>query len=584
MSRSSSRTFLTYAILLIASMVLIGFLLVQITKKFTLDAVDERVSSEGSYIVNLLNETDNLSQSKLEQVGGVSDQLDLGVLLYNHEDELLLNTAGQVSDNSPAEINRVIQNNVTELDNDKRILHEGLFYTKEWLVNHEGYIVFVLPTDSVTGMTANIWLFISVVLLMVLIVIFIIGYHFMDKYVRPIRSASQVARQLAEGNYNARTYETQYGETGQLTNSINLLARNLYEMNLQREIQNDRLMAVVENMDSGLILINEKGYIQLVNRAFLNTFKGESSSYLGYLYYEALSYEDVHDTVRDVFMFEKNIQKTMVVSLDIERRFFMISGAPIFNHSKEWKGVVLVFHDITDLKRLEEMRKDFVANVSHELKTPITSIKGFAETLLGGAQEDPEVREQFLSIIYKESGRLQLLISDLLELSKLEKEDLQLNIQKVTIRSLIDDVLSLVRHSAEEKEIEINVDVDPDLKLEVDSSRFTQLLLNLVTNAIHYTPEGEHIYINMDEHENDIKLTVRDTGIGIPSEHLPRIFERFYRVDKARSRNSGGTGLGLAIVKHIVEAHNGKIEVESEVNKGTTFSVILPKEFTNPSS
>lgn len=565
-------------------MVLIGFLLVQITKKFTLDAVDERVSSEGSYIVNLLNETDNLSQSKLEQVGGVSDQLDLGVLLYNHEDELLLNTAGQVSDNSPAEINRVIQNNVTELDNDKRILHEGLFYTKEWLVNHEGYIVFVLPTDSVTGMTANIWLFISVVLLMVLIVIFIIGYHFMDKYVRPIRSASQVARQLAEGNYNARTYETQYGETGQLTNSINLLARNLYEMNLQREIQNDRLMAVVENMDSGLILINEKGYIQLVNRAFLNTFKGESSSYLGYLYYEALSYEDVHDTVRDVFMFEKNIQKTMVVSLDIERRFFMISGAPIFNHSKEWKGVVLVFHDITDLKRLEEMRKDFVANVSHELKTPITSIKGFAETLLGGAQEDPEVREQFLSIIYKESGRLQLLISDLLELSKLEKEDLQLNIQKVTIRSLIDDVLSLVRHSAEEKEIEINVDVDPDLKLEVDSSRFTQLLLNLVTNAIHYTPEGEHIYINMDEHENDIKLTVRDTGIGIPSEHLPRIFERFYRVDKARSRNSGGTGLGLAIVKHIVEAHNGKIEVESEVNKGTTFSVILPKEFTNPSS
>ncbi|GAA0484047.1 sensory box histidine kinase PhoR [Salinibacillus aidingensis] len=584
MNKSSSRTFMIYAVLIVVSMVIIGFLLVQITKKFTLDAVDERVSAESEYIGQLLDDTEQAEGNKANLLKTVSNQLKLGILWFNHEQELVLNTAGQVTDKNPSEIIQFLQGNMADLKNEDHSLHEGLYYSKKSLDNNEGTLIFVLPIKSVSGITANIWLLIGVVLFMVLIIIFIIGYHFMDKYVRPVRSASHVAYQLAEGNYNARTYETQYGETGKLTNSINLLARNLYEMNLQREIQNDRLMAVVENMDSGLILINEKGYIQLVNRSFLNTFKGDSASYLGYLYYEALSYNQVHDTVRDVFMFEENIQRTLVVPFDIERRFFMISGAPIFNHQKRWKGVVLVFHDITDLKRLEEMRKDFVANVSHELKTPITSIRGFAETLLGGAQEDPEVREKFLSIIHKESGRLQLLISDLLELSKLEKEDFHLNIDRIKLKSLIDDVLSLVRHSAEEKQIQVKVDVAPSLELEADATRFTQLLLNLLSNAIHYTPEDGQINIGAEENRNEVQINITDTGIGIPQEHLPRIFERFYRVDKARSRNSGGTGLGLAIVKHIAEAHDGKIEVESTINEGTTFSVRVPKKFTESSS
>ncbi|MRG87674.1 two-component system histidine kinase PnpS [Salinibacillus xinjiangensis] len=578
MKKSSSRTFLTYAILIMAFMIVLGFLLVQITKKFMLDAVQERVFAEGSYIVSMLDEgEDRRYSNKLQQLQVMSEKLDIGLVLYNHEEGAILNTSSSLDElNNVPVINtiesRIMGNNRLE----RGLLKDDVYYYPFYLEDEEAYLVLTLPIQLLTGFTFNVWLLIGFVLAVALVVIFVIGYHFKDKYIKPIRSAAGVARKLAEGNYNARTYETQSGEGGQLTNSINLLAQNLYEMNIQREMQTDRLIAVVENMDSGLVLINEKGYIQLINRSFLDTFQGDASSYIGYLYYDAIAFEEVHNVVRDVFMLEDHVQKTMVVHQGIERRFFAVSGAPIFNHNQDWKGVVLVLHDITEMKRLEEMRKDFVANVSHELRTPITSIKGFSETLLGGAQEDSEVREQFLNIIYKESERLQLLIGDLLELSKLEKEDFPLDIQQVSVATLFDDVLSLVRHIALDKEILLEVELkEPTLQIEVDSARFTQLLLNLLTNAIQYTPKQGMVTLMAFRVGEEVCIKVKDTGIGIPKEHLSRIFERFYRVDKARSRDSGGTGLGLAIVKHIVEAHDGKITVDSEPNKGTTFTIMI---------
>jgi two-component system, OmpR family, phosphate regulon sensor histidine kinase PhoR len=433
-----------------------------------------------------------------------------------------------------------------------------------------------LLEESLSLLTKNIWLLVGLAFCLMLIPIFMISYQVFEKYIKPIRSVTKVSQKLAKGQYNARTYETYYGESANLSSAINLLARNLQEMQIHNETQNDRLKAVIDNMNSGLMLVNEKGYIQLINRAFLEQFNGEISKYIGFLYYEVLPYEEVHDIVKDVFMVEEHVERTVVVSTGIERQFFSISGAPIFNHGNSLKGAVLVFHNITELKKLEEMRKDFVANVSHELKTPITSIRGFTETLLDGAMEDPAALQQFLSIINKESSRMQHLIEDLLQLSKLEKADLQLFSEKIKIEELVDGVISIVRHSLDEKDIELEVYIEPYLFIYADQARMIQLLINLVTNAIRYTPRKGKVTIqatNVDSEE--VKISVADTGIGIPSEELPRVFERFYRVDKARSRDSGGTGLGLAIVKHIVEAHQGRITVDSEVNKGTRFNVYL---------
>jgi two-component system phosphate regulon sensor histidine kinase PhoR len=222
------------------------------------------------------------------------------------------------------------------------------------------------------------------------------------------------------------------------------------------------------------------------------------------------------------------------------------------------------------------MRKDFVANVSHELRTPITSMKGFAETLLDGGMSSEETTREFLRIIYNESHRMQLLIEDLLTLSKLENENFRLVLNTVNVKDITKDIIPTLMYHAEAKKLKLHVDMEDNVVFKADKERVKQIFINLLDNAINYTPENGHIYLKVEKQKEYVHINVTDTGIGIDKEKIPRIFERFYRVDKARSRNTGGTGLGLAIIKHIVEVHEGKIEIESEVNKGTSMHVYLP--------
>ena len=278
-------------------------------------------------------------------------------------------------------------------------------------------------------------------------------------------------------------------------------------------------------------------------------------------------------------MTEKGVRKEVKLSIGIWMKHFEIYGAPIISNDNEWKGIVLVFHDITELKKLEQVRKDFVANVSHELKTPVTSIKGFAETLLDGAMNERETLHSFLQIIQKESDRLQSLIYDLLELSRIEREGFQLTIERVDLHQIVHDVLHTLEKNAAKKRISLAYENGRSCIIEGDRLRIQQILFNLVTNAISYTPPRGKVTVTLSEENDHVKLSVNDTGIGIEKEEIPRIFERFYRVDKARSRNSGGTGLGLAIVKHLVDAHKGDIVVDSELGKGSCFTVLLPKKY-----
>lgn len=254
-----------------------------------------------------------------------------------------------------------------------------------------------------------------------------------------------------------------------------------------------------------------------------------------------------------------------------------VHGAPIIASDGDLKGIVLVFHDITELKKLEKARKDFVANVSHELKTPVTSLKGFTETLLEGAVNDDELRMKFLRIIANESDRLETLIFELLELSRIEGEAFSLNWQTVDIEPLIDEVFDMLGEKASAKQMTIEKKISGSPILAGEGARIKQILINLINNAIVYTHEGGTITVRVKEQAEQVVLEVEDTGIGLSKKEIPRIFERFYRVDRARSRNSGGTGLGLAIVKHLAEAHRAKLSVDSEPGKGTTFRIAFLK-------
>ncbi|WP_461179430.1 two-component system histidine kinase PnpS [Virgibacillus ainsalahensis] len=410
------------------------------------------------------------------------------------------------------------------------------------------------------------------------IILLLILLHIYDKFIKPINKVSKTMDEMVKGNYRARIHQTSHGQVAELSSKVNQLARNLSELSIQEQLHSEQLASVIDNTESGLVLIDEKGYIHLVNRKFISIFGNTPKDYNGHLFYNVIDNELIHQTVQHTFLYEKNIKKELSYFKGIDKHYLEVVGVPVLNDRNILKGAVLVLYDITELKRHELMRKDFVANVSHELKTPITSIKGFAETLLDDEMTGEDVKTDFLRIIFNESHRLQQLIDDLLKLSKLEKEGYPLVLSEVHPKSLVEEVIPAINYKAEQKQLQLSIDVKGDIVFKADRERIKQILINLLDNAIHYTSENGKVALKVDATMDYVHIQVTDTGIGIEPQALQRVFERFYRVDKARSRNTGGTGLGLAIVKHIVEVHEGKIKVDSEIDKGTAVHVYLPKD------
>lgn len=396
------------------------------------------------------------------------------------------------------------------------------------------------------------------------------------RYIKPIDDISHTAIQLADGDYSARVFEDELTGITPLTHSLNVLARNLQEMSQLRESEQERLKTLIETMGSGLIVLGRSGNISIMNKTFGGLFGLQFDEVRAQNYQDVGLPKELQAFAYNLLLTEMPTRQQLQLQTTKGIRYTECYGAPIIGEYGKWLGMVIVIHDITELKRLEKVRQDFVANVSHELKTPVTSIKGFTETLLYGAYQKEETLLEFLEIIKLESDRLQLLINDLLDLSKMEQHEFHLQRSAVSVDMVIGRALQLTKQAAEDKAIAMNYNLEQDLLIQGDENRLLQIIVNLLSNAITYSPDQTTIEIAAEKQHTFGVFIIRDQGIGISKEELPRIFERFYRVDKARSRNSGGTGLGLAIVKHLVEAHEGKIEVESEPGKGTTFRVFIP--------
>jgi two-component system phosphate regulon sensor histidine kinase PhoR len=330
-------------------------------------------------------------------------------------------------------------------------------------------------------------------------------------------------------------------------------------------------------MFSGVILVDQHGHILLSNRASQQILNKTQADLIGRSYSEVTKNLDLRQWIEEVFRYKKGLRNELHLYYP-EEKIVDTSLAPLFDEYNAFVGVVIVLHDITEIRRLEKIRSDFVANASHELKTPVTSIRGFTETLLDGAMYEEELLHSFLQIINKESERLQRLIDDILDLSKIEQKKLSLEVKPCHMESIINDVILHVQTDLEKKGIQFSSSIPGDLVIEADPDRLKQIFINLIVNAIQYTPENGKVWIETEVKEDKVIFAVCDTGVGIPKQDLRRVFERFYRVDKARSRHSGGTGLGLAIVKHLVESHHGRIWVESVEGKGSKFFVELTKE------
>ncbi len=332
--------------------------------------------------------------------------------------------------------------------------------------------------------------------------------------------------------------------------------------------------ALFNSMVEGVLLLDEHDRIQLANRAFAGLF-GTTTDLRGRTIIEALRLHELAalvsslDTQKQVLGFELKLPGS-------NERWLEINAAAIFNGHERRQGTVLVFHDLTRLKQLQNARQEFVANVSHELRTPLSLIKGCVETLLDGAQDEPEAAEKFLRTIERNAERLRLLIEDLLTLSEVESGRVQLDLQPVALGPVVSKVLEDLRSRAEAKGVTLR-NQSSDLTVRADLGRLEQVLGNLIDNAIKYGRTGGAVTVGSNAISGgQVEVFVRDDGPGIPAEALERIFERFYRVDKARSREQGGTGLGLAIVKHLVHCHGGRVWATSEPGRGATFCFLLP--------
>jgi two-component system, OmpR family, phosphate regulon sensor histidine kinase PhoR len=330
-----------------------------------------------------------------------------------------------------------------------------------------------------------------------------------------------------------------------------------------------------DSMLEGLLLLDRSRKIYLANRTFKNLF-GIKTEVRGKTIVEALRLREL-DELLSLVEAGKSVLDYEIRLPDLNERWLQVNAAAITNAAGEREGTILVFHDLTRLKQLERTREEFVANVSHELRTPLSLIKGYVETLLDGAKDNPEVAERFLKTIERNANRLDLLIQDLLTISALESGRMKLDLAPVEMRALADRVLTFLHGKAENKNVTLLNEL-PALVAKGDVNRLDQVLANLVDNAIKYgRPEGCVTVGGKKRDDGALEVFVRDDGPGIPAEALDRVFERFYRVDKARSRDQGGTGLGLAIVKHIVHAHGGEVRCESELGKGATFFFTLPE-------
>jgi two-component system phosphate regulon sensor histidine kinase PhoR len=321
-------------------------------------------------------------------------------------------------------------------------------------------------------------------------------------------------------------------------------------------------------------LLDDSGRIQLANRAFTELF-GVSQNLRSRTILEALRIHELAELV-DLLRTEKRVVGYELKLTQPEERWLQVNGAAIFNGGGGRHGVILVFHDLTRLKKLERTRQEFVANVSHELRTPLSLIKGYVETLLDGARNNPDVAVRFLQTIERNAERLQLLIEDLLVISELESGRVQLNLEAVALRPAIEKVFDDLRSRAKGKEAQL-LNEAAEVSVQADPNRLAQVLSNLVDNAVKYGRPGGTVTVGGRlSPPGEVEVFVQDDGPGIPADALERVFERFFRVDKARSREQGGTGLGLSIVKHLVQSQGGRVWARSELGHGATFYFTLP--------
>ena len=413
---------------------------------------------------------------------------------------------------------------------------------------------------------------ITIAVALALLLAAIMGYVFAQTLTGPILALTKGAKSLAEGDMSQSLKVKSTDEIGQLTSSFNYMASELAKNMSEISREKNRLEILLHNMSDGVISFDKDGDLMLANAAAANMLDVEK---MEMNFTDFIRKFDINSSV----YLDMGNEPSKKVTFPVGKQFINANFSPYYDKKGEIEGLVVVLQDITEQKKLDDMRKEFVANVSHELRTPLTTVKSYTETLLDGAMEEEELAKEFLTIINSEADRMAFLVRDLLQLTRFDNKQVRLDMTEIEMNDFLSMTVRQNKIHAEAKNQVLSFEpYEHMVVVHGDRDRVGQVVNNIVTNAIKYSLEQATIRIFITEDDQYFKVNVKDTGMGISREDLPRIFERFYRVDKARSRAMGGTGLGLAIAKEIMETHGGRLTAESEYGKGTTMTMWFPKE------
>ncbi len=460
-------------------------------------------------------------------------------------------------------------------------LHKNLMYVAIPIIENNDITAVVrvsIPISAINKALDKIYIKVTLGGLAVAIFIIAASIYTSRRVSMPIKQMGKIAQQFAKGKLSQRIPEHSSMEIDELSDVMNQMAKQL-DYRIQTVVrQRNEQEAILSSMVEGVLAVDLDERIININKAAEHMLGVSGDISKGRYVHEVVRNTHLHEFIKKALLETRPLEDELILHND-NQKFIRAHGSVLHDAGKKHIGAVIVLNDITRLRQLENMRRDFVANVSHELKTPITSIKGFVETLIDGAINEPKKADRFLKIIVKHTDRLNAIIEDLLKLSRIEQEyeKAEIEFKDEYLKETLKASILFCEAVARAKDINIELVCRNDLQAKINPDIFQQAVINLIDNAIKYSPAGNTVTVEVVVKYNELVINVIDRGCGISKEHLPRLFERFYRVNKERSRKLGGTGLGLAIVKHIAIAHGGSVSVESAPGKGSTFAIHLPK-------
>ena len=582
-----------YFLLVFIAMLIVGVFITDQFEKYHLNIVKDNLTYTANNVVRTMIKDVDLIENKDDiQENLIKSTISLGYeisIIEGDSYNIIASTNLDFVDKNAMDVleksvilsslnNRVTEKDIQSDNADSyRIKHMAFSYKEDQSDNLDYIIYGRASLDSVYRTLSNSTVILLRATVIALLVTIVLGYLMAGSITVPINQLTMKALKMAKGDFRQRVTVKSDDEIGQLGSMFNYLTEKLDTTLLEISSEKSKLNAIIKHMEDGLVAIDGKGQIIHYNPSFLSMLNLREKDLTDKSYDKII--DDYSKDLEYGAILQKSISNSSenIIFENNKKRILKASPALFRDEAGRISGAIVVFQDITESQRLEDMRREFVANVSHELKTPITTIKSYSETLLCGALEDKELSKSFVEVIENEADRMSSLVKDLLQLSHMDYEKVVWEMHHLDLREIVTDSVRKLEVHFQNKNQRLNMQIsDEAVPIYADRGKIQQVIINLLTNAIKYTPENGNIRISAQVVDKNAIFEVQDSGIGIPKEDIKRIFERFYRVDKGRSRAQGGTGLGLSIAHNIIKQHKGSIKVSSELEKGSIFTVYFP--------